>query len=217
MKRPAPFRTRRTQSKTIKVNVYPRNNTMPNCVHGSSTSNLHFHGTHTTPSTTGDNVLLYIRPALRVKAEGTNPDPTHGCCRQEQFWQVFRVVREKRLADTMGTTSGRDLARRDTETSPQGVRCNRAVQRENRGVCRPQLQLWPKNERDIARGEWPQYSVGAFPYCFRLPDYATARKHRQGQDGSGPRHPLVPRPRTRLDGSECRQWSGRRLHHRRPV
>jgi len=25
--------------------------TMPNCLHGSSTSNLHFHGTHTTPST----------------------------------------------------------------------------------------------------------------------------------------------------------------------
>ena len=38
---------------------------MPNCLHGSSTSNLHFHGTHTTPNTTGDNILLFVRPALR--------------------------------------------------------------------------------------------------------------------------------------------------------
>ncbi|HEY2235170.1 MAG TPA: hypothetical protein VGK01_16990, partial [Candidatus Angelobacter sp.] len=37
---------------------------MPNCLHGSSTANVHFHGTHTTPSTTGDNVLLFIRPAV---------------------------------------------------------------------------------------------------------------------------------------------------------
>ena len=37
--------------------------TMPNCLHGSSTVNVHFHGTHTTPNTSGDNVLLFIRPA----------------------------------------------------------------------------------------------------------------------------------------------------------
>ena len=39
--------------------------TYPNCLHGSSTANIHFHGTHTTPSTTGDNVLLFIHPVLR--------------------------------------------------------------------------------------------------------------------------------------------------------
>src|SRR4029077_17842013 len=43
---------------------YPLNDSMPNCIHGSSTANLHFHGTHTTPSTTGDNVLIYVRPAM---------------------------------------------------------------------------------------------------------------------------------------------------------
>ena len=65
----APDRT----TEQIKVKVYPRNNKMPNCVHGSSTTNVHFHGTHTTPDTTGDNVLIGIRPALRVKGANSNP------------------------------------------------------------------------------------------------------------------------------------------------
>src|SRR5215217_4614103 len=35
----------------------------PDCFHGSSTGNIHFHGTHTNPNGTGDNVLLEIRPS----------------------------------------------------------------------------------------------------------------------------------------------------------
>jgi len=35
----------------------------PNCFHGSSSTNLHFHGTHTSPSGISDNVLLNIRPS----------------------------------------------------------------------------------------------------------------------------------------------------------
>ena len=36
------------------------------------------------------------------------------------------------------------------------------------------MRLWPKNDAAIKDGKWPQYSVGAFPYCFRLPDYDAA-------------------------------------------
>ena len=39
--------------------------TYPNCLHASSTANIHFHGTHTSPNTTGDNVFLEIRPLPR--------------------------------------------------------------------------------------------------------------------------------------------------------
>src|SRR4051812_19053350 len=39
----------------------------PDCFHGSSTGNIHFHGTHTNPNGTGDNVYLMIRPSV--------PDP----------------------------------------------------------------------------------------------------------------------------------------------
>src|ERR1041385_2712662 len=34
----------------------------PNCFHASNTSNIHFHGTHTTPDTFGDNVLIGVVP-----------------------------------------------------------------------------------------------------------------------------------------------------------
>jgi len=36
---------------------YPGADKYPDCFHGSSTGNIHFHGTHTNPSSTGDNVL----------------------------------------------------------------------------------------------------------------------------------------------------------------
>ena len=44
----------------ISSNGYPGSDTFPDCIHSSTTTNIHFHGTHTTPSTTGDNVLLQI-------------------------------------------------------------------------------------------------------------------------------------------------------------
>jgi hypothetical protein len=40
----------------------------PDCFHGSSTGNIHFHGTHTNPNGTADNVLLEIRPSPRDPA-----------------------------------------------------------------------------------------------------------------------------------------------------
>jgi len=44
---------------------YPGNDKYPDCFHGSSTGNIHFHGTHTNPNTTGDNVFIEVRPSLR--------------------------------------------------------------------------------------------------------------------------------------------------------
>ena len=44
----------------------------PDCFHGSSTGNIHFHGTHTNPDTTADNVLVEIRPSPR-DASTRNP------------------------------------------------------------------------------------------------------------------------------------------------
>ena len=37
----------------------------PNCLHASSTANIHYHGTHTNPNATGDNVFLQILPLPR--------------------------------------------------------------------------------------------------------------------------------------------------------
>lgn len=158
------------QGKTIKVNIYPRNNKMPNCLHGSSTSNVHFHGTHTTPSTTGDNVLLYIRPALRVKGQIDPPDAKV----RSAFDEIFNRCENNgsptkwtewdQLASKWPAEQERLLKKYD-ETAPY---------RGQNGALPPAMKLWPKNAGAIAKGKWPQYSVGAFPYCFRLPDYDAA-------------------------------------------
>src|ERR1041384_6842668 len=50
-------------------NTYPGNpmfENPPNCFHGSSSTNLHFHGTHPSPSGISDNILLNIRPTPRL-------------------------------------------------------------------------------------------------------------------------------------------------------
>ena len=31
--------------------------------------------------------------------------------------------------------------------------------------------LWQENARIIAANKWPQYYIGAYPYCFVLPEY----------------------------------------------
>src|SRR6185369_10557721 len=41
----------------------------PNCFHASSAANLHFHGTHVSPTTTGDNVLVNIWPSTKAKED----------------------------------------------------------------------------------------------------------------------------------------------------
>jgi FtsP/CotA-like multicopper oxidase with cupredoxin domain len=33
--------------------------------------------------------------------------------------------------------------------------------------------LWPINKRQLAQGAWPQFYIGAYPYCFRLPEYTS--------------------------------------------
>jgi FtsP/CotA-like multicopper oxidase with cupredoxin domain len=42
------------------------------------------------------------------------------------------------------------------------------------------MQLSPVNKWQIDHGVWPQYSIGAFPHCFRLPAYDPA-KMKMGQ------------------------------------
>src|ERR1043166_8427796 len=46
----------------------------PNCLHASSTANIHFHGTHTSPKSTADNVYLMIRPLPRDRLGNPTTD-----------------------------------------------------------------------------------------------------------------------------------------------
>jgi FtsP/CotA-like multicopper oxidase with cupredoxin domain len=153
--------------------IYPRTDKDPNCLHGSSTANIHFHGTHTTPSTTGDNVLLFVRPALRQNGQ-LLPEESFV---NEQFAKIFEQCEAAGSPDKWGDLPAdwRDRQKEllelyDTTAPYKGVA----------GALPAKMKLWPKNQARLDAHQWPQYSIGAFPYCFRLPDY-DAGKVQMGQ------------------------------------
>ncbi|HMH51159.1 MAG TPA: multicopper oxidase domain-containing protein [Candidatus Acidoferrum sp.] len=150
------------------VLIYPRNDSFPDCLHGSSTANLHFHGTHTTPSTTGDNVLLYIRPALR---EGGKLEPSDDFVKK-QFADFFE------WCDANGSPTKWEQIPADWRNKQEellNLYDKTAPYKGERGKLPENMQLWPVNKDQIARGVWPQYSIGGFPHCFRLPAYDPAK------------------------------------------
>lgn len=137
----------------------PGGDTMPDCLHGSTTSNIHFHGTHTTPSTTGDNVLLFIRPALRI---GSQLEPSDRLV-NAQFAQFFKSCEQHGPPTTW------------KQTPPEWQEYQKALLMKYDQGKPKDMQLWPVNEKEIAAGLWPQYAIGATPYCFSLPAYDPAK------------------------------------------
>lgn len=137
----------------------------PNCFHGSSTTNVHFHGTHVTPDGLGDNVLLQLRP---------NPDVTEGSV-QADFARIFEAGPPNRWGDLPRSWRERQLRllKRHDDT---------AIWRGTRGTTSkpalpPENRLLPPTEARIRRGLWPQYQVGAYPYCFDLTEYISPKEN----------------------------------------
>jgi FtsP/CotA-like multicopper oxidase with cupredoxin domain len=145
--------------------IYPTGGDyMPDCLHGSSTSNLHFHGTHTTPSTTGDNVLLFVHPALRT-AQGLEPSESQV---KDNFAQVFSACEK---SGSPAKWEQLPLQWRNLQESLLKKYDATAPYKGQPGKLPHMMQLWPPNEEELAAGLWPQFNIGAFPYCFRLPRF----------------------------------------------
>jgi FtsP/CotA-like multicopper oxidase with cupredoxin domain len=160
---------------TIRVeNFYPANDKYPNCFHGSSSANLHFHGAHVTPSTTGDNVLINVRPNLKitendVKASFAKIFEHCSLGHEPQKWEdlppEYRTLQETLLREYDKTAPYIGPGR-----NPDG-----------HGLPENQ-QLWRKNQDQIDLGHWPQWYSGAYPYCFQFPQYGPANPDiRMGQ------------------------------------
>ena len=153
--------------------VYPANDTFPDCLHGSSSANIHFHGTHVTPSTTGDNVLITVRPDPNVSEADVLAmfaPLWHDCDlgRQPHVWKDlpprYRAEQER-------------LLRNYDRTAP--------YLGKNGNLPRDQW-LWPQNQEAIDAGEWPQWYMGAFPYCYQIPQPVQDRKPVNFQMGQAP-------------------------------
>jgi FtsP/CotA-like multicopper oxidase with cupredoxin domain len=141
----------------------------PDCLHGSSTGNIHFHGTHTNPDTTADNVLLEIRPSPRdpkTRAPQITPEAANKSfadffarCAAELRKDVFSLYpttwKEVPLGPytKAGTWTNQQMGLLQAYENQSGQK------------------LWQENARVIAKDKWPQYYIGAYPYCFVIPEY----------------------------------------------
>jgi FtsP/CotA-like multicopper oxidase with cupredoxin domain len=157
-------------------NTYPGNpmfENPPNCFHGSSSMNLHFHGTHVSPSGISDNILLNIRPTplgrggLPVVNE-TNVKPIFdkifaACMHghqpmlwtdwppEWQKWQRQLLVQYDNTTPWLGTSP------------PPGG--------NGPSVLPKTEQLWFQNTEEMHDHQLPMYYIGAWPTCFTIPKW----------------------------------------------
>ncbi|HEX8411403.1 MAG TPA: multicopper oxidase domain-containing protein [Thermoanaerobaculia bacterium] len=153
------------------TSVYPANvsDKFPNCFHGSSTANIHFHGSHTNPNSTGDNVFIEVRPSPRTQDEANAPTVTAATVR-EPFAEFF-----KQCAATLKASDPLIQWPRFWEDLPAAYRTSQeTLLKAYDSSGKYAKKLWPVDERQIAERAWPQYYIGAYPYCFRIPSYAQA-------------------------------------------
>jgi FtsP/CotA-like multicopper oxidase with cupredoxin domain len=136
--------------------------TYPDCFNGSVRTNIHYHGTHTNPNTTGDNVFLEIWPSPR-KTDGTNAPQITAASVQPTFDKFFAQCNAK-LATNPAPVVFPALWR-DLEAWP-GLQ---------EALLQPTKDFAPAAyEQDlklIKDGKWPQYWAAAYPYCFKLPQF----------------------------------------------
>jgi FtsP/CotA-like multicopper oxidase with cupredoxin domain len=145
------------------TNVYPAatGDKYPDCFADSVFTNVHYHGTHTSPNTTADNVFINVRPSPRDPAKNNVPLVTAADVEQT-FGKFFADCK----AQLQPATTPKMWPRKWSDLRPE---------------LQTQLMDWVKkyglagwyeaNQKLIDSGYWPQYFVGAYPYCFNLPKW----------------------------------------------
>jgi FtsP/CotA-like multicopper oxidase with cupredoxin domain len=152
--------------------VYPQggsiNDQFPDCFHGSSTGNIHFHGTHTNPNSTGDNVFVEVRPLPRENGKLTvSPEKV------QKSLDVFYAQCEQQLSGSVLREWPKlwgDLPSEWTDEQKSLLQAYDKQLAKDYGVP-PAKQLWPVDAKQLLLGQWPQYYIGVYPYCYRLPEY----------------------------------------------
>lgn len=163
--------------------IYPKggpiNDTYPNCFHGSSTANIHFHGTHTNPGSTGDNVLLQIRPTPRVKGKPVIDKDTFKADFHDFFERCSTHLATKPSYWPTHYVSLPENYRKEQK---------RLLKEHDEGLKEDQ-KLWPPNQAAIDAMQWPQYYIGAYPICYQLPEYP------EGETPANPPNPKASDPK----------------------
>ncbi|MGH9420452.1 MAG: multicopper oxidase family protein, partial [Thermoanaerobaculia bacterium] len=118
---------------------------------------------HTSPNSTADNVFLEIKPSPRSESDARVPVVTSDLVSGpfKDFFdkcEVELAVNDKPIEWP-----------RFWDDLPQ------TLQDLEKGLLEKYApDLWKKNETAIKQGAWPQYYLGNYPYCFRLPKYTSS-------------------------------------------
>jgi FtsP/CotA-like multicopper oxidase with cupredoxin domain len=139
----------------------------PNCLHASSTANIHFHGTHTNPNSAGDNVFLQIRPLPRDKGELTTQP-----AEVTALFAAFFTTCAERLKDPLSRwpTTWEEVQK----SIPGPTWIDKQAELLEKYEKATRQPLWTRDQAARQQGLWPQYYIGAYPYCFVLPEYTAA-------------------------------------------
>ncbi len=173
----------------------PPGDVFPDCFHGSSTGNIHYHGSHTNPNGTGDNVFVEVRPLPRDNQGNLTTTPE----KVQKSLDEFYAQCEARLKNSALVAWPRVWADLPAEWTEQQKSLLQAYDKQLVKLYGEKAkQLWPVNAEQLRKGDWPQYYIGAFPYCYRLPEYTAKtwswpppgqnHMHGGGHGGGGAAH-----------------------------
>jgi FtsP/CotA-like multicopper oxidase with cupredoxin domain len=148
----------------------------PDCFHGSSTGNIHFHGTHTNPTGTGDNVFLEVRPSPVVNGSPTVTEATVAKPFNDFFAACYQRLNGNPLLEWPQNWNEAPLGpwndpANPTQPNPNTWTGQQAALLQAYDVGKVDSQkLWPQDLEQIQAGLWPQFYIGAFPYCYQIPE-----------------------------------------------
>jgi FtsP/CotA-like multicopper oxidase with cupredoxin domain len=144
----------------------------PDCFHGSSIGNIHFHGSHTNTNGTADNVFLELQPSPRVGNQPTIGPDTY----KAQFDTFFQACEQQLRANALAEWPSNWYGPNDPQHpggSPLGPWYQSGTWLATQmSLLDPADQA--ANTKVAEAGQWPQYYIGAYPYCFQIPQYPYA-------------------------------------------
>jgi len=125
----------------------------PNCFHASNTTNIHWHGTHTSPNEFGDNVFLGILPDAKL--------------------DVKAAVAMLKQAFTDWNNGKNPMKELIAAAAEKLNALHQAAVKSGNKTLAAQLEAAIKaNKTNSEAGEFPQFWLGAFPYHVELPKWS---------------------------------------------
>jgi FtsP/CotA-like multicopper oxidase with cupredoxin domain len=112
-----------------------------------------------TPDGLGDNVLLQLRPSPRVVPDASKPEVTEPLVTRDEAKNIFQEIFDKGPP-----------ARWNELPEPWRARQKKLLEDYDKTVPK-EFQLSEPTNKRIKSGLWPQFQIGAYPYCFRLTEY----------------------------------------------